>query len=126
MTMQIGDKLKTLREEAAADPDLARRLGIAGKNAIIAGMLDSKGNTTTQWTKLMEFITDEPKELERLCGQDPVFLGSDWGPYCLAYIAGDATCTVETPGSTGTRRTMEHLDAVAGRNLLGILDMEQE
>lgn len=124
MTMQIGEKLKTLRKDSAADPDLAKRLAKAGKDAIIAGMLKPNGDTTEQWTKLMEFVTDDPKELERLCGQDPAFLESDWGPYCLAYIAGDATCTSETPGSTGTRRTMMFLDEVADRNLLEILDME--
>lgn len=125
MTMEIGNKLKILRKNSAADPDLATRLAKAGRDAILAGMLMPDGKPTDQWKALMEFVTDKPTELARLCGQDPVFNASEWGRFCLAYIAGDSTCTSETPGVTGTRRTMVFLDEVADRRLLEVLDMEQ-
>ena len=123
MTMRIGEKIDDLTARAKKDADLALRIAEAGRDAVLAGMQTPDGEVTPQWERLMKFITDDPRELERLCGKDTVFNDSQWGLYCLAYIAGDSDCTSETPGATGMKRTMT-LPQLADRDLLGTLDRE--
>ena len=68
----------------------------------------------------MSKFTNTPEELNRLCGMEPEFNSSRWGMACIAYIAGNSTCTSETATATGTVRAMslemiKNLDAEGAR-----------
>lgn len=102
-------RLKIIQEE----PSLATDLAIAGTKAILAGI--GKWNEertmviegTKEWHALMSMITKDSRELDRLCGKDEKFnQNEEWAYECLAYIAGDATCTAPTSWTTGTKRSM--------------------
>ena len=87
--------------------DLAERISDAGVQAILAGMKNSEGEVTKEWKELMEFFANNDKELERLCGQEQKFNESPYGLKCLAYIAGNSTCTVRTATMTGTGKNFD-------------------
>lgn len=130
MTMKIGEKIDKVRLEIinGTTPSMAEDLARAGVKAIFAGIgeWDAAGevvvNVSPEWTDLMKlFVPDDAKELARLCGQDKDFNESDWGLACLAYIAGDSTCTAPTAWTTGGKRSMiMHPD----RDMIKNLDAE--
>lgn len=127
--MHIGDKIDEVRQRIIdGDQTLANIISRAGLKAIFTGIgqFDHNGvvtNPTFEWKDLMRNFANDQKELDRLCGKEAFFNRSDWGLACLAYIAGDSTCTSDTTATTGTKRSMlAHED----RQMLENLDAEQD
>lgn len=137
MTLQIGKNIEEVSrrilgdDENPPDTTLANDIARDGIKALISGMGTLENGVVTKvtddWKNLMRhFAADNSRELERLCGQDRDFNGSEWGMHCLAYIVGDSTCTSETTMRGGTRRSMLLVDELANpsRNMLENLDAE--
>lgn len=126
--MNIGKKIQEVRRKIVMglEPTLANDIARDGRAAIFAGIGTFNGDgvvtsVTPEWTKLMTHFKNNDDELKRLCGQEKQFNQADWGLECLAYIAGDSTCTSDTTYGTGTKRSMLlHPD----RKMLEILDKD--
>lgn len=100
MALKIGEKIDNVRNEIQSGLRSGSALATLGIEAIFKGMDDPA------WELLMREFTDDKTELDRLCGRDDWFMAQPWGQHCLAYIAGDSTCTSETALRTGTKRSM--------------------
>jgi hypothetical protein len=124
--MKLNEKLEAVRLQIKnGDNALADKIGMDAVNAIFTGMRDANGDVTPAWETLMRNFTTDQKELDRLCGKDDAFNNSKWGAFCLAYIAGDATCTADTAFTTGARRSIITRDLIAGnREFQDTLDAE--
>ena len=106
-------KIEEVRQQVlAGDSALASEISLDAVNAIFTGMRGSNGDVTPEWKKLMSHYANNTTELDRLCGKDKTFNNSKWGPFCLAYIAGDATCGEETATTTGTGRSITLHDQI--------------
>lgn len=99
----IIENIRRVRQRAASDPIFAGDLRRLAVDAIRFGMEDN-GSVTTSWGDLMTHYKSNEVQLRRLCGQEPAFVQSDWGLACLAYIAGNSTCGIDTATMTGTER----------------------
>lgn len=113
MAMRIGQNIENVRREIKKNGNVMRANRIArdGIAAIFAGIgkFNEEGvvtEATAEWKRLMSHFATTQEELDRLCGKEKNFNASDWGMVCLAYIAGDSTCTSTTTDTTGTRRSM--------------------
>jgi hypothetical protein len=139
MTLRIGANIEDVIKHILGDPGngippdpiLAGDIARDGLKAIFSGTGPWENGVVTavteEWKTLMlHFAPENSRELERLCGQDRDFNGSEWGKHCLAYIAGDSGCTSETTMATGTKRSMLLVDQFANppRRMLEILDAE--
>ena len=125
--MRIKEKIDLVSQEIVqnGNTELARRIAFDGLDSIIAGMRTGTGETTPEWRRLMSHFTDDADELKRLCGEDPRFNDTEWGLFCLAYIAGDSTCTSDTTMRGGTLRSIRMHDELAGNNdLKDTLDVD--
>lgn len=113
--MEINKKIEAVRMEIKnGNKALGEKIGDDGLKALITGMRDANGKTTPEWEALMSNFTDDQKELDRLCGREEAFNKSRWGLFCLAYIAGDSTCTSDTAMTTGARRSIVLRDLMNG------------
>jgi len=113
--MKINEKMEAVRLRIKnGDTELADKIGGDAVKAIFKGMRDASGGVTPEWIALMSNYTDDQAELDRLCGKDQAFNNSKWGSVCLAYIAGDSTCTSDTAYMTGGRRSIITRDLIAG------------
>jgi hypothetical protein len=99
--MKIMQKIEDVRQQILdGDTTLAEDLATQGIEAIFEGIKSPK------WEALMGNFANNQNELDRLCGRDQVFNKSRWGLACLAYIAGNSTCTATTATDGGTARGM--------------------
>jgi hypothetical protein len=133
MALHIGEKIEAVSRRIRGDepgtqpdPDFAFELAEAAIAAMSAGMGNAAGEVPSKWETLMRIFTNDQTELDRLCGRDQVFMNSQWGKFCLAYIAGDSVCTSETTMRGGTKRSMLLVDQLANppRRMLEILDAQ--
>lgn len=115
--MSILKNIEDQREFIKASPTGAGKtradeISAAAKEAIFNGI------NSVEWKNFMSLYFAKSKEqLDRLTHKDEKFNNSQWGEMSLAYIAGNALCTVRTSTATGTIMNMptemqENLDAV--------------
>jgi hypothetical protein len=119
--MNITGKIDEVRKKIISGDIDADTLAAQGMKAMFTGMQRPLGTPTHDWVELMRNFANNSTELDRLCGKDSEFNGSRWGMACLAYIAGNSTCTADTAKAGGTVRSMslemiKNLDA-EGSNL---------
>ncbi len=100
----IIENIRRIRQKVASDPVFAGDLRRLAIDAIRFGMEKDDGTPTPQWKELMSNYASDKTQLERLSGEDEAFENSDWGLACLAYIAGNSTCGIDTATMTGTER----------------------
>lgn len=88
--MRITDKIKAIRRAIRANPGGATDIMIQEQSvaAILHGM------SSAEWRTYMSNFKSNDAQLNRLIGQDPVFMNdpTQWGPKILAYIAGGGPC----------------------------------
>lgn len=111
--MNIVKNITDVRDDITA----GRTSGVEVANEAVQAISDGLGSDA--WEKLMNRYAKTPQELDRLCGREQKFNDTQWGKFCLVYIAGDSTCTSETAQMTGTGRSMT---LVPEREMLKILD----
>ena len=111
--MKITSNIEKVRQEIIAGTTTGVEVAEDAMEAIFNGL------GSDEWEKLMKRYASDDKELERLCGREDAFNQTQWGKFCLVYIAGDSTCTSETALTTGTLRTMT---IVPEREMLKVLD----
>jgi hypothetical protein len=111
--MQIVANIEKIRNEIMA----GSRSGTDVARMALRAISDGMGSKA--WEELMGLYASNSEELNRLCGREPNFNQTQWGMFCLAYIAGDSTCTSETAMETGTLRSM---NIVPDREMKELLD----
>src|SRR6185369_2874958 len=120
MVLRIVENLERVRQdiENGTGPISAADLAKLAIDAIFKGIGTFDGdvviNVNPKWKELMKVYTpvEGSNELKRLCGEDLTFMRTTWGRHCLAYIAGDSTCTSETAKKGGTKRSMLLVDEI--------------
>ncbi len=108
----IAGKIMSKHDEIQQDPlgagkTEANRLGKLAIKAIVGGM------GSDNWREYMSNFVSSQRQLDRLCGEDG-YITTEYGEECLAYIAANSTCTVET-GRNGNRGTLNFVktDAIS-------------
>jgi hypothetical protein len=94
--MKIMDKVDEIHKKVkGGDTDLGERIQTEGVKAVLYGV------QSRYWQKYMENFHSNPKQLQRLVGEDTEFMNSEYGGVILAYIAGNSTCGTGTTVDTG-------------------------
>lgn len=142
MALRIRENLERVRRdiENGTGPVSGAELADLAIQAMFEGIGTFDGDVVIDvndaWKDLMKVYApvEGSNELRRLCGEDLRFNRTTWGRHCLAYVAGDSTCTIETAGRGGTQRSMILVDQILGeqeppqppRRMLELLDAEED
>ncbi|HEY0426519.1 MAG TPA: hypothetical protein VGC76_01810 [Pyrinomonadaceae bacterium] len=100
---RILDKINENHNLIYSDPEAAG-LSLANELQDLAIKAIHKGITSQAWSDYMSRFVTNAAQLERLKGNDPVFMALPWGPKTLAYLVANSTCGINT--FTGTKNNM--------------------